>query len=302
MVNFEKGFFYQNDGVYGGIPWIKPLQVRPETEVAQKPVSLGLVFKSDIAMLFYHEAFTEGAYPSEIKPLLWGAWVGGQMVVAENYTGPMREGISTVIRVKKVPDEIIRPNHLLYCLSTLHTVSLATPLLTDRIVADLGCGAGPMGISALLNGARRGHFVDNNFGLIDETKENLEVNNVLDRGVLYGEDIGELEQGHFPIENIQVVIANIGPHDFYENGNRNQSLSYLLGVLEKMPSLETVIMGGFGRHDDRGLSPDPTIRSLFEMGFDLSTLVETTIPLTDKSGGRQINYEYNSFILRKIPA
>lgn len=68
-------------------------------------------------------------------------------------------------------------------------------------IADLGCGTGVLGIGALLLGAEKVYFVDNNESAINVLKENLAVYE-FENYEIYKQDIEEFEQ------KVDVVLQN----------------------------------------------------------------------------------------------
>jgi len=81
-------------------------------------------------------------------------------------------------------------------------------LVEDKIIADLGCGTGMLGIGALLLGASKVYFVDNDPEALEIAKNNLE--NIKSEGFCLGEaeiilkDINEWEFN----QKVDFVIQN----------------------------------------------------------------------------------------------
>ncbi|MBJ9985048.1 50S ribosomal protein L11 methyltransferase [Acinetobacter sp. S40] len=76
----------------------------------------------------------------------------------------------------------------------------------DKIVIDYGCGSGILGVAALLLGAKKVYATDIDPQAVLATKQNAELNNVLDR-LFVG--LPEEFNAEFKLQKADILVANI---------------------------------------------------------------------------------------------
>lgn len=107
--------------------------------------------------------------------------------------------------------------------------------LEDRVVLDMGCGTGILGILALKLGARQVVAIDNDPVCCESTLENSKLNNVDNLSVLLGDSTV------IPKNDYTLIIANI---------NRNILLDQLAHYANTLSKGGTLLMSGFYEGED----------------------------------------------------
>jgi len=74
--------------------------------------------------------------------------------------------------------------------------------IENKVIADLGCGTGILGIGALLLGARLVYFVDSDKKAIELLKENLDQFDIKDKTAILNQDVNDFN------EKVDTVIQN----------------------------------------------------------------------------------------------
>jgi len=74
--------------------------------------------------------------------------------------------------------------------------------IEGKTVADLGCGTGLLGIAALLLGAEKAYFVDNDPDALEICRKNLETAGVVAAAVIVNKDVDQFD------EKVDTVVAN----------------------------------------------------------------------------------------------
>ena len=92
--------------------------------------------------------------------------------------------------------------------STLMTLQMMLPFIQGRIVIDVGCGSGVLGISAIKAGAQRAFAIDIDSQAINHSRENALLNNVQDE-ILFGLSLPEdSEVGKYPIAAMNMIATD----------------------------------------------------------------------------------------------
>jgi len=107
-----------------------------------------------------------------------------------------------------VNDKVFTPNSdLTY--STAQTIHYLNNLdLKEKDVLDMGCGTGVIGISCLSMGARHVTFSDVSMDAIENTKNNLKLNNFLNKSEIVQSDLFEKIEGKFDFIFANLPISN----------------------------------------------------------------------------------------------
>lgn len=113
---------------------------------------------------------------------------------------------------------------------------LAKTDLKDKVVIDYGCGSGILAVAALLLGAKKVYATDIDPQAVLATKQNAELNEVLDR--LYV-DLPDAFEQEFKPQQADVLVANIlaGPLmslvEEFANLTKPQAEFALAGIIEE---------------------------------------------------------------------
>ena len=111
---------------------------------------------------------------------------------------------------------------------------LATEMQGLRVL-DMGCGTGILGILAAMRGAKEVVGVDFDEWCVENTKENLDINNIQNMSVVLGDASALENQGMFDI-----ILANI---------NRNILMADLPTYLKHLKHGGSIFMSGFYEED-----------------------------------------------------
>jgi putative methylase len=79
--------------------------------------------------------------------------------------------------------------------------------IDGKIIADLGCGTGVLGIGAILLGAEKVFFVDTDSGALEIAEDNASALGIEDKCAFINKDIKDIDLETFP-EKIDCVLEN----------------------------------------------------------------------------------------------
>ncbi len=147
--------------------------------------------------------------------------------------------------------------------SALTAYAMTQVDVKDKHVLDLGCGDGVQSLIALKRGAAHVTAVDTDEELLELFGYHLKANNI-DPGkvTLRQADLSDVEFQKQFATDIEVVVANIGPHDTYGellDLTAIQALQYLRRV-------HTYVAGGYQEGIDV-LAPNFAVQALEIFGF-----------------------------------
>ena len=92
--------------------------------------------------------------------------------------------------------------------STLLTIKMMLPLVEGRIVIDVGCGSGVLGIAAIRSGAKRAYAIDIDSQAISHSRGNAVLNLVQD-DIVFGITLSaSAEVGKYPIVAMNMIASD----------------------------------------------------------------------------------------------
>ena len=147
-----------------------------------------------------------------------------------------------------------------YSALTIHASSCVE--VQGKAVLDLGSADGVLSLVAKRKGARKIIAVDNNLDMANKLSRHITANNM--RQSAFGFLPGDVRSPNLlmriPLEEINVIVANLGP----EYGS---SHLYAIEMLDHMPNVQTFIAGGYNNNEDDSYSPREAIKLLEQKGF-----------------------------------
>ena len=153
-----------------------------------------------------------------------------------------------------------KPNHILYTASFM--IALIEADVKDKIILDLGCAEGVLGLMALKKGAAKVFGVDKDGDVVTIFEQNKKINNIAyEQMVLIKKSFLDEENIRKVIGQtaVDIVFANIGPH--YGSSDLEA-----FSMIHQLPSVKMVIAGGYNTDADY-LSPTRALVFLGKMGF-----------------------------------
>lgn len=151
------------------------------------------------------------------------------------------------------------PDNLLYSVTVIAAIRGLN--LKGKIVLDLGCAEGVLGLIALSMGAKEVLGVDNNQKAFSRFQQNLELNKIDPlKAVFLNANFRDKQRVLDSVsKNTEVVFANIGPHF-------GESDIEALSLIEHLPEVKVVV--GAGYHlDGRDFHPSKALDKLERMQF-----------------------------------
>lgn len=175
--------------------------------------------------------------------------VGEQDIISHNYVNSYANRIPTGIPGEFTDVTLVNmrgsalSNRSLIVYSALAAAAVKTIDVKGKVVVELGSADGLQSLIALRNGATAAFAVD-----IEESHgaffyENLALNGISRDSALFRAcDITDTDtvRSTIPLDCVDVVIANLGPHAIY--GNAHMAA---IGLLEFMPNARVYLAGGY---------------------------------------------------------
>ncbi len=212
--------------------------------------------------------------------------VGDTLFLKQSTQGVLPEDLK-----EKLEDHVIWLNYMLpqlvgdtyigYAAGAIYAVNSLGPNLPSTTVLDLGAGEGTLSLVALKQGAKQAYLVDNEITLLTQASTNGILNGVGNKVQTICADLtDELEiQRRTPLDEVDVVIANIGPHETY--GGQEGVVKSAVNLLRLTPKARYVVFGGFGPFDS-DLSYLPTMKNFEKLGFVKNISVAQITALVDE--------------------
>ncbi len=171
-----------------------------------------------------------------------------------------QEELKNIIFLNEFRAFLNNPNNLLYTLTEITAINSLN--LKGKNVLDLGCAEGVLGLLALRKGANSVYGIDMNKGVVEDFEANLKLNSVpLEKSILLTTSFNNQKKifGSLPMEAVDIVFANIGPH--FESSDLEA-----LSLLKFLPKAQRVIGAGYNLEVDL-LRPTRALFLLSRYGF-----------------------------------
>ncbi|HLD86828.1 MAG TPA: 50S ribosomal protein L11 methyltransferase [Candidatus Nanoarchaeia archaeon] len=168
-------------------------------------------------------------------------------------------------------------SHHPYTANILHALTHVD--FKGKVVLDLGCGNGLLGVLALKLGAIIAIGIDNDQRWEGEFLEHANLNGVSDRAQFLYSDLSKPDEwasslGNYPID---IILANIGPH-------YGQTDMLSISLLGRFPSVKAFIGGGYIQAPNGSahtLSPCRAYVALNKQGFAITGEIQEIMHTTD---------------------
>ncbi|RMF07332.1 hypothetical protein D6764_00065 [Candidatus Woesearchaeota archaeon] len=256
------------------------------------------VFSGALPRTEMHRDYQNG-YPTGMQPVLYKsgnvAFVDsrlkeeGNKDIADVLRGAEEEGSPLVVYLHEFNSNIAKPTHIPF--SLIASYALQNLDLKGKTVLEVGAADGALSLQAAKQGAEKVYAVElgrNPFtqeymeregassreyhleGKYAELwpaffKEHARHNNVDNIEYIIGDILNEDTQKNLPLDEVDVIIANIGP-------TYNDLDLQIIDMFKRMPNLESAVLGGYHeivtRMKDPILKPDSAYKKLEENGFE----------------------------------